>query len=146
VTADERGEIEGRADRALRRGELAGAMALYQQLAAAFPDDAAFERKLSQLRENLQPSELHSAKSNFKDAGTTEVVSHEAEGERLFALGDHAGAISAYRRALEKKPGSELIQERLIELFRLVKRPSAPRDRAGLLQDLLDRIASRRSK
>ena len=39
MTALERAEIESRADRCLRRGELGEALAMFQTLTAAFPED-----------------------------------------------------------------------------------------------------------
>jgi hypothetical protein len=75
-----------------------------------------------------------------------------AEGERLFALGDYAGAAAAYRRALHERPNSELIRERLEEIFRLARALPAhsptdrklPRQPEPLLNALLDRLAARR--
>ncbi len=146
MTAEERDEIESRGDRALRRGELAEAVTLFESLAAAFPDDGGLRRKLARVRESLQPAELHSAKATFQDSGSgpPQEDSLEAEGERLLSIGDHPGAIAAYRRALEQKPDSELIRDRLGELFRQVQ-GSAPRsDPTALLRGLLERVTSRR--
>ncbi|NMO23203.1 tetratricopeptide repeat protein, partial [Pyxidicoccus fallax] len=74
------------------------------------------------------------------------------EGERLFALGDYAGAAAAYRRALQERPDSELLKERLIELYRLAREmplhsptdKALPKETAPRLQALLDRVAARR--
>ncbi len=151
MTEAERTDIEARADRCLRRGELAEAISLYESIARAFPDDRQLQHKLTELRESLQPAELFNPKSRFDDrASVPETI--EAQAERLVALGDYAGAIAAYRRALKLKPDSELIQDRLAELFRLAQampaRPAAdpklPDEPRAMLESLLDRIISRR--
>src|SRR5438093_10309963 len=123
MTPEQRAEVESRADRALRRGELSEALALYQSVAGAFPGDAEVEGKIAHVKENLQDGELFSAKANFKEGKPT-AQTPEQEGERLFAAGDYPGAIAAYRKALGEKPDSELIRERLAEIFRLA-RPAA---------------------
>ena len=155
MTALERAEIESRADRCLRRGELGEALAMFQTLTAAFPEDATLQVKLATVQESLQPSELINPKANFGHEASTRTsvpATPEQEGERLFALGDFAGAAAAYRRALEKKPDSALIRERLEELYRLARSAprnsptdsALPKDPAELMQALLDRIAARR--
>ncbi|MBX5484542.1 MAG: hypothetical protein IRZ16_22190 [Myxococcaceae bacterium] len=155
MTPEERQETERRAERCVRRGELSEALALYRALAAAFPEDSALQQKLEAITGSLQPAELLNPKANFvreevelKNAPSTP----EQEGERLFALGDYAGAAAAYRRAMEKKPESTLIRERLEELYRLARAAprhsptdsALPADPAAMLSALLDRIAARR--
>lgn len=156
MTPEERAPIESSADRAVRRGEMAEAVRLYRSLLGAFPEDGALRQKLEQLEESLQPMELTSAKAprpeTTRGQGVPAPLTPEQEGERLFQLGDYAGAAVAYRRALAQKPDSALIQERLMELVALAQ--SAPRnsptDQAlpdqpeSLLQALLDRIAARK--
>jgi len=159
VTSEERAQLEANADRARRRGEMAEAVRLYRALREAFPDDPALAEKLSRLEETLQPMELQSAKAPRPDDAPSArggrvpaALTEEQEGERLFQIGDYAGAAIAYRRALTRKPDSPLIQERLMELVALAQ--SAPRnsptDQAlpnrpePLLQALLDRIAARK--
>lgn len=156
MTSEERAQLEASADRARRRGEMAEAVRLYRALQQAFPRDAALGEKLARLEENLQPMELTSAKAprpeDARPAGGPLPLTPEQEGERLFQLGDFAGAAIAYRRALALKPDSPLVQERLMELVALAQ--SAPRhsptdhalpDRPEpLLQALLDRIAARK--
>ena len=155
MTHEERAQLESTADRARRRGEMAEAVRLYRAILQAFPDDAALAEKLARLAETLQPMELSSAKAPRSETparGSSVPLSEEQEGERLFQLGDYAGAAKAYRRALAQKPDSPLIQERLMELVALAQ--SAPRhsptDKAlpdrpePLLQALLDRISARK--
>ena len=131
----DRDQLEARAERCLRRGELAEAVALYEAMVATFPGDGAVERKLAELKSQLEPSELHGPEAR------AEGDSLEARAEQLWAEGDLAGAIGVYRRALAEKPDNELIQERLAELFRLAR---PPHDSAAVLRALLERIAERR--
>lgn len=150
-----RAEREARADRSVRRGELSEALALLDGLAAEFPDDAALAEKRDHLRANLQPMELQSAKVPRAEPvprASTAPGTPEQEGERLFAIGDYGGAAAAYRRALKERPDSELIRERLEELFRLAQAAprhsptdqALPRDPTARLTALLDRIAARK--
>ncbi|AGC45215.1 hypothetical protein MYSTI_03909 [Myxococcus stipitatus DSM 14675] len=155
MTPAARVEMEARADRALRRGELAEALHLYETLAHAFPQDTVLGDKLAQLRESLQPLELQTLEASRPPEEPELPLgpsSPAQEGERLFALGDYVGAAAAYRRALQERPDNELFKERLIELFRMAREmplqsptdkalPKAPQPR---LQALLDRVASRR--
>ncbi len=159
MTPAERTELETRADRCVRRGELAEALALYRSLCAAFPNEGSLQRRLRNLQESLQPAELASAKANLASepvanaaSSGSDKVGPEQEGEQLFALGDYSGAMAAYRRALKEKPESELILERLEELFQLARSAPGhpptgsplPRSPEKLLSTLLDRIAARR--
>lgn len=153
MTQDERDTLEAKADRAMRRGELAAALALLQQLSTAFPADAAVAEKLRNLKDNLQPSELTSAKSRFApEPAAPQASSPLDEAERLAARGDFAGAIAGYRKALAARPDSELLKERLAELFKMMQ-AQAPRRPVPVvkspelaLSELLDRIAERRKK
>ena len=160
MTADERAETESRADRSKRRGELAQALAGYRSILTAFPDDAAVQRKLSELQDSIDPAELRQDTAAIADAapqGPAQTV--EQEGERLFALGDYPGALGAYRRAVAARPDNEMLKERLGEIFRLAQaapgantrstRPGpgaapSPVDTAGRYRALLERIAARR--
>jgi tetratricopeptide (TPR) repeat protein len=156
MTLEARAEMQARAERALRRGELAEAVSLYETLVRDFPSDEALSQRLSLLRESLQPMELQALQkapaAPREERLTLGPSSPIQEGERLFALGDYAGAAAAYRRALQQRPDSELIQERLLELFQLarVTPRHSPTDRAlpketePLLQALLDRLAARK--
>jgi|CXWL01.1.fsa_nt_gi hypothetical protein len=64
MTPDERTELEAKADRARRRGELSQALALYSQIMAAYPHDGIVQTKLNILKESLEPSELNTAPAN----------------------------------------------------------------------------------
>jgi hypothetical protein len=148
------GEMEARADRARRRGDLKAALVLYEALAQRAPEEARLREKLASVRATLQPAELDldSPAAGERDPIDLRPATPEQEGERLFVIGDYAGAAAAYRRALEVRPDSELVQERLQELYRLARAAPAhsptdaalPPEREALLHALLDRISSRR--
>jgi len=121
VTPDERTEAEVRADRALRRGELSTALELYTAIAAAFPNDELVAQKLKRIRENLQPMELSHAKTRVPIDQAPPPTNSIQSAEALAARGDYAGAIALYRKALEKRPDSDLIRERLAELFQIAQ-------------------------
>jgi tetratricopeptide (TPR) repeat protein len=154
MTNEERAELETRADRCIRRGELGKALTLLETISRAFPSDGALRARIADLAGSLQPAELVSAKANVRDPRpmASPPSTPQQEGERLFTLGDYAGAAAAYRRALRDKPDSALVRERLEELYRLAR--DAPRhsptdsvlpaDPEHLLSALLDRIAARR--
>jgi tetratricopeptide (TPR) repeat protein len=152
VTRDERDALEAKADRAMRRGELSTALEFFQALLTAFPEDAALAQKLAQLKENLQPMELVSAKSRFVPEAPAKSPAPLDEAEALAARGDYAGAIARYRKALADKPDSELLKDRLAELFRLVQAQAPRRPVPALEQknpelvlgEWLDRISVRR--
>ncbi|MDP3232646.1 MAG: tetratricopeptide repeat protein [Myxococcales bacterium] len=141
---------ETRAERCLRRGELSEAFALFRDLVAAFPDDAALRRRVDELEGSLQPAELMSAKANFRAEPEGAPRSATEEAERLAAAGDYGGAIASYRKLLTERPDNELVKERLTELFDLARassspRPSAPAHRReAMLGDILSRIGARR--
>ncbi|HYO54535.1 tetratricopeptide repeat protein [Archangium sp.] len=156
MNPEARAEMVAHAERALRRGELSEALSLYETLCRAFPEDPALALKLANLRETLQPQELQALQALQASARPEAIPqgpsSPAAEGERLFSLGDYAGAAAAYRRALQERPDNELIRERLEELYRLaralpVHSPTdrkLPRQAEPLLHALLDRLAARR--
>lgn len=156
MTPEARAEMVAQAERALRRGELDEALRLFEVLGRAFPDDTGLVTKLAHLRESVEPQELQSARDFQASTRPTSIPqgpsSPVAEGERLFAVGDYSGAAAAYRRALQERPHSELIRERLEELYRLARAlpvhsptdRSLPRQAEPLLHALLDRLAARR--
>lgn len=141
--------METRAERSLRRGELSEAFRLFRQLANAFPQDQALAQRIRDLEESLQPSELLSPRANFRAEGSDAPQSPMDQAEALAAKGDFAGAIALYRTLLAQRPDSELIRERLAELFGLVQAQAprrSPFQRESLLADLLSRIAARRRR
>jgi tetratricopeptide (TPR) repeat protein len=155
MTAEQRAEMEARATRALRRGEMTEALALLEAVLRAFPEDEALATRLADLRASASPEELRAAAAPAPrpDAPAPRAPhTPEQEGERLYHLGDYVGAAAAYRRALRERPDSELVRERLEEIVLLAQ--SAPRhsptdaalpaEPEARLRALLDRISSRR--
>lgn len=154
MTPQERETLEHQAERCLRRGELSEAFSTFKQIAAAFPADAAIKRRIDDLQDSLQPSELMDAKSNFRrETGSGQPTSLIDEAEMNASKGDYKGAISIYRQLMEGQPGSELIRERLAELFQLAQAGQPPpkasasqRPLDSVLNDLLSRINDRRKR
>jgi tetratricopeptide (TPR) repeat protein len=162
MTSDELAAQETQAERCVRRGDLLQALTLYRQLATAQPSRQDLLLRMRQLAESMDPAELRAAGAAVAPPPppASPSTTPEEEGERLFQLGDLAGAAAAYRRALEAKPASTLIHERLVELFQLAQAQSAraaparakiepptpgpPPDVEALLRDLLARIVERR--
>lgn len=148
--APDRQALESRAERCLRRGELSEAFALFRELVASYPHDAALRRRVEELEGSLQPAELMSAKANFRAEPEGAPRSATEEAERLAAAGDYGGAIGAYRKMLAQRPDNELVKERLNELFDLARASSSPRPsapghrREAMLGDILSRIGARR--
>src|SRR4029079_13138937 len=81
------------------------------------PEDESLSLRLSNVREMLQPQELQTLRALQASAQPEAIpprpYSPRTAGERLFVLGDYAGAAAAYRRALQERPDNELIRERL---------------------------------
>jgi hypothetical protein len=156
MTPEVRAETQARAERALRRGELSEAVSLYEMLCQAHPEDEALARRLTTLREMLQPMELQATQAPAPPEQPSRPLgpsSPVAEGERLFALGDYVAAAAAYRRALHDRPDNELIRERLEEIYRIARSLPAirsptdkalPKEPEPRLHALLDRLAARR--
>ena len=158
MTPEELSTEEAKAERFLKRGEILRALAVLRGIVAAHPERTDLAERVQLISENLHPSELAHASLPQEPTDQGPASSPEEEGERLFATGDYAGAAAAYRRALERKPNSELIKERLVELFQLVQaqygktqaRPTQPVPPVASLSPeqklkaLLDRISSRR--
>lgn len=155
MTPADRAELEARAEKAIRRGEMSEALGILEQLSRAFPEDTWLANRVSQLKENVDPRELARAPAPRTDPHGHQIArpaSPEQEGERLFALGDYAGAAAAYRRALKDKPDSELIRERLFELYKLAQTAprhsptdgALPAGKEPMLRALLDRISARK--
>jgi tetratricopeptide (TPR) repeat protein len=170
MTPDELAEKEAMAERFVRRGELLKALTLFRQVAAAQPGRADLTQRMRELAESMDPAELRAASGPAQVPAKAPTATPEEEGERLFQLGDYAGAAAAYRKALEAKPSSTLIRERLVELFQLAQaqngrpataRPAQPPtgapqaagqaratpvDPEALLRSFLDRISERRRR
>ncbi|MBS2024260.1 MAG: hypothetical protein JST92_17805 [Deltaproteobacteria bacterium] len=114
-------ELELRADRAVRRGELLNALELYEALLAQSPEDERLRSRIESVRSLLQPSELvHRRKAEPTPEPQAEPMTDAEEGELHASEGRFIEAAQAYRNAVAKNPGNELLRERLLELMKLL--------------------------
>lgn len=112
-------ELEQRAERAVRRGELLVALELFEAVLAQRPEDERVRQRMEAVRALLQPSELVHRRRPEPDAGATKAAepgSDAEQGELLAASGRFLEAAEAYRRAVLGSPDNELFRERLEEL------------------------------
>lgn len=123
-------ELEQRAERAVRRGELLVALEHFDAYLAQQPDDERVRQRMEAVRALLQPSELVSRRrSEPEEPDPGEGTLSDAEtGEMHASSGRFREAVEAYERAVANNPKSELLRERLEELRVLVQ----PAGRADL--------------
>jgi len=127
------GEMEQRAERAVRRGELLVAIEHFEAHLAQHPDDERVRSRMEAVRALLQPSELVSRRRTEPeepDAATAPAGDAEV-GEMHAGSGRFAEAAEAYERAIAANPENELFRERLQEL-RLLVVPEGKADLAAL--------------
>ena len=127
------GELEQRAERAVRRGELLVAIEHFEAHLARHPDDERVRARMEAVRALLQPSELVSrrrAEPEDPEVGKAPVSDAEV-GEMHAGSGRFAEAAEAYERAVAANPENELFRERLQEL-RLLAVPAGKADLAAL--------------
>ncbi len=110
------GEMEQRAERAVRRGELLVAIEHFEAHLAQHPDDERVRSRMEAVRALLQPSELVSRRRTEPE----EPDAATAPGEMHAGSGRFAEAAEAYERAIAANPENELFRERLQELRLLV--------------------------
>jgi len=121
---ESRAELEQRAERAVRRGELHAALELFDELIALAPDEERIRLRRDAVRTLLQPAELSNGRRPEPDepepvpdsAGT---LSDAEQGEVHASAGRFAEALRCYQRALAVSPDNELVRERLEELREL---------------------------
>jgi tetratricopeptide (TPR) repeat protein len=127
-------ELEQRAERAVRRGELLSALELFEQLLAMQPDDERVQKRMESVRALLQPSEVHDRPLpepvEAEIDAAPESLSDAELGELHAGAGRFAQAITCYERAAAAAPENELLRERLEELRALIA-PGAPADLAS---------------
>jgi tetratricopeptide (TPR) repeat protein len=131
--AESAAELEQRAERAVRRGELLAALQLFQELTAREPGDGRVRQRMESVRALLQPSELtdrrrpelEEAEPRPAAAGT---LTDAEQGELQASAGRFIEALRCYERAVAAAPDNELLRERLGELREL----APPGDRADL--------------
>ena len=118
-------ELEQKAERAVRRGELLVALEHFEAYLAQQPDDERIRTRMEAVRALLQPSEMVSrrrAEPEEAPAKAPPVSSAEA-GELHASAGRFAEAVESYERALQSDPENDLLRERLEELRALANRP-----------------------
>jgi tetratricopeptide (TPR) repeat protein len=122
-------ELEQRAERAVRRGELLAGLELFETYLARRPEDERVRARMEAVRALLQPSELVNRRR--VDPEEPEVasgpVSDAEQGEVLAGSGRFAEAAEAYARAAANNPENQLLKERLQELEALAN-PSGKAD------------------
>jgi len=118
-------ELEQKAERAVRRGELLVAIELFEAYLAQEPDDERIRARMEAVRALLQPSELVSRRRTEPEEPETRAapVSSTEVGEMHASAGRFAQAAEAYEHALGADPGNDLFRERLAELRALVDQP-----------------------
>ena len=124
-------ELEQRAERAVRRGELLAALELFEAVQAQRPEDEQLRLRIEAVRALLQPSELvhrRRQEPELPPPQASEPLTDAEQGELHAASGRFAEATQAYQGALEQNPGNELIRERLDELQKLARPPSRALD------------------
>ena len=126
------GEMEQRAERAVRRGELLVALEHFEAHMAQHPDDDRVRARMEAVRALLQPSELVSRRRAEPEDHEREKapVSAAETGEMLAGSGRFVEAAEAYQKAVEANPENELFRERLQEL-RALAVPSGKADLAA---------------
>jgi tetratricopeptide (TPR) repeat protein len=126
-------ELEQRAERAVRRGELLAALQLFEELIVRQPHDDRVRQRMESVRALLQPAELSDRRRSEPEeaeprppaAGT---LTDAEQGELHAGAGRFVEALRCYERALAQSPDNELLRERLDELREL----APPGDRADL--------------
>lgn len=135
-------ELEQRAERAVRRGELLNALDLYEVLLARLPEDERLRARMEVVRSLLQPSELvHRHKPEPIPELSTEPMTDAEQGEFHAAEGRFVLAAQAYRRAVADEPDNELLQERLVELMKLLPSQKSALDDGLASAEVLERSA-----
>src|SRR3954471_10542479 len=122
-------ELEMRAERAVRRGELLVALEHFEAYLAQQPDDERVRQRMESVRALLQPWELVSrrgAEPDEPDLTAGELTDAET-GEMHASSGRFMDAAKAYGRALQQNPGNELLRERFEEL-RALAQPAGKAD------------------
>jgi tetratricopeptide (TPR) repeat protein len=125
-------DLEQRAERAVRRGELLVALEHFDAYLAQEPDDERVRQRMESVRALLQPSELVSRRRAEPEEPerSGSPVSDAEKGEMHASSGRFDEAAACYGKAVEQNPKNELLRERLEELRKLAK-PGARANLAG---------------
>ena len=117
-------ELEQRSERAVRRGELHAALALFDELIALAPDDERIRQRRESVRALLQPAELSNGHRPEPDEpepapAADRTLTDAEQGELHASAGRFLEALRCYERALAAAPDNQLVRERLEELREL---------------------------
>lgn len=117
-------ELEQRAERAVRRGELHAALQLFEELIAREPDDERVRQRMESVRALLQPAELSDSSRPEPEEPeevrpAAETLTDAEQGELHAGAGRFVDALRCYERAVAAAPDNELLRERLEELREL---------------------------
>jgi tetratricopeptide (TPR) repeat protein len=125
-------DLEQRAERAVRRGELLVALEHFDAYLAQEPDDERVRTRMESVRALLQPSELVSRRRAEPEEpeATASLLSDAETGEMHASAGRFDDAAKAYALAVRANPKNELLRERFEEL-RALAQPVAPADLAA---------------
>jgi tetratricopeptide (TPR) repeat protein len=125
-------ELEQRAERAVRRGELLVALEHFDAYLARAPDDERVRTRMESVRALLQPSELVSRRRSEPEEpeASASQLSDAELGEMHASSGRFDEAAKWYGRAVAANPKNELLRERLEEL-RALAHPDARADLAS---------------
>lgn len=151
--------VRAEAERCIRRGDLREALALYREILASNPQDAATAGRIGALSELLSADgPAAPMPAPFRLATPPPAHTAEQRAEVLFEKGEYPAALAAYDEILRARPDHELARERHREIEALAgaalspakagpSEPPLPRgSRKELLEALLARIATRRAQ
>jgi tetratricopeptide (TPR) repeat protein len=137
--AESAAELEQRAERAVRRGELLAALQLFEELIVREPRDGRVRQRMESVRALLQPAELSDRRPPEPEPEDAEprpaagTLTDAEQGELHASAGRFVEALRWYQRAASAAPDNELVRERLDELRELAP-PGARADLASAEQ------------
>ena len=121
--AESAAELEQRAERAVRRGELLEALRLFEELIVRDPGDERVRQRMESVRALVQPAELSDRpRPELEEAEprpAAGTLTDAEQGELHASAGRFVEALRCYERAAAEAPDNELLRERLAELREL---------------------------
>ncbi|HEX9573596.1 MAG TPA: hypothetical protein VF994_05835 [Myxococcales bacterium] len=136
--AESAAELEQRAERAVRRGELLEALQLFEELIVREPGDERVRQRMESVRALVQPAELSDRRrpepEEAEPRPATGTLTDAEQGELHASAGRFVEALRCYERASAASPDNELLRERLEELRELT--PPGARADLGFAEQL----------
>jgi tetratricopeptide (TPR) repeat protein len=135
-------ELQHRAERAVRRGELLVALDLFETLLAQQPENEPLRTRIESVRALLQPSELvarRRAEPSAEEKANARPLTAAEEGELAAAAGRFTEAVELYEKVVRENPKNELLRERLVELMQYAPPPSRAVDDGLAAAERLER-------